>query len=298
MTITWYRGRSNSRSADKTRTSVSPDLVSVLVRTLALVCLFQAAGTAFFVLLFGQWLPRSSASIQQLGFWCALIAVALLGAHQCLDAARMADSLAGMSDPHLELLAWGGKGGNATLLEMTGLAVVAFGLTRPVASAGGIASTGAAMAACAAVLTGHTSVHAQRGLLAPLLALHLLLVAFWFGALVPLILCCVRESQQVTAAVLRGFSAVAGLLVPCIGIAGLVMALVLMPHSASWRSTYGTLVWAKIAAFCGLLLLAAWNRWRAIPGSPALRRSIAVEYGVMVAVLALTATMTTFYSPE
>jgi putative copper export protein len=277
---------------------VSADIVSVFVRTLALVCLFQAAGTAFFVLLFAQWLPRSSAPIQRLGFWAAVVAVPLLAAHQCLDAARMADGLSGLSDPHLESLAWGGSSGNATLLEMTGLGVVAFGLTRAVAPAGSIASTGAVLAACAAVLTGHTSVHPQRGLLAPLLAVHLLLVAFWFGALVPLIICCVRESQQLTAAVLRGFSAVAGILVPCIGIAGLTMALVLMPGSASWRTTYGSLVLAKIGAFGVLLALAAWNRWQALPGSPALRRSIAVEYVLMVAVLAATATMTTFYSPE
>jgi len=76
------------------------------------------------------------------------------------------------------------------------------------------------------------------------------------------------------------------------------MALVLMPDSTSWRSTYGALVLAKIAAFALLLALAAWNRWRAVPGSPALRRSIAVEYVVMIAVIAVTATMTTFYSPQ
>ena len=53
-------------------------------------------------------------------------------------------------------------------------------------------------------------------------------------------------------------------------------------------------------------LLAAWNRWRAVPAilaedlpaaSTALRRTIAIEYLLIVAVFATTAVLTTFYSP-
>lgn len=276
---------------------MSPDLLSVLVRTLALVCLFQAAGTTFFVLLFGRWLPRSGAAIQKLGVWTSLAGVLLLAAYQWLNAARMADAFSGLIDSHLQLLSWGRSGGTATLLEMSGLGVVAFALMRPGALAAAMAGTGALIAACAAVLTGHTSVHPQRAVLAPLLGVHLLLVAFWFGSLLPLIICVRRETLPVVTAILRGFSGVAGWLVPCIGIAGLAMALLLMPAATSWRSTYGVLVLAKIAAFGVLLALAAWNRWLALPGSLAVRCSITIEYGLMVVVIATTATLTTFYSP-
>jgi putative copper export protein len=299
MTITWYRARSNSRwAANQPRIAVSVDLLSVAVRTLAFVSQFQAAGAAFFVLLFGSAVPRSSGPIQRLGFWSALAAIALLAVHQCLEAARMGDGLSGLIDSHLELLAWNGRSGNATLIEMIGLGVIAFGMAQPVALAASIASSGAIVAACAAVLTGHTSVHPPRSLLAPLLAVHLVLVAFWFGALWPLIICCVRESRQTMTLVLQGFSSVAGTLVPCIAVAGLAMALILMPDSASWRTIYGSLVLVKIAAFVVLMILAAWNRWRAVPGSQGLRRSIAIEFGLMAVVFAATATMTTLYSPQ
>jgi putative copper export protein len=54
------------------------------------------------------------------------------------------------------------------------------------------------------------------------------------------------------------------------------------------------------------MALAAWNRWRAVPALAAaqtpnagnrLRRVIAVEYLLILVVLATTATLTTFYSP-
>jgi putative copper export protein len=285
---------------------VSADLVSVAVRTLAFVCLFQAAGAAFFMLLFARRLAISQAAIRRLGLWTALAAIPLLAAHQALDAARMADSLSGLSDARLQSLAWQGTSGNAAVLQMIGLAVIALGLARHRSPTADLASTGAFIATSAAVLTGHTSVHSERPLLAALLAVHLVLVAFWFGALLPLMICSWRESRQVATAVLREFSDVAGPLVPCIAIAGLAMALILLPDRASWSTEYGSLVLVKLFAFAVLMLLAAWNRWRAVPAiansdavaaGQALRASIAIEYGLIVAVLAVTATLTTFYSP-
>ena len=90
--------------------------------------------------------------------------------------------------------------------------------------------------------------------------------------------------------------------VPCIAIAGLAIALVLIPDRATWISVYGSLLLAKIAAFLVLMVLAAWNRWRAVPALAAashsstagdgLRRMIAIEYLLIVAVLATTATLT------
>jgi putative copper export protein len=65
-------------------------------------------------------------------------------------------------------------------------------------------------------------------------------------------------------------------------------------------------VLTKLGAFGLLLLLAAWNRWRAVPAMAAgdaaaapmaLRRSIAIEYLLLTAVLAVTAVLTSFYSP-
>jgi putative copper export protein len=291
---------------------VSPDLLSVVTRALGFVSLFQAAGAVFFLALFGSWLAHSKHSIRQLGFYAALAALLLLGVHQWLDGARMANDYLGLTDSSLQRLAWGGSGGSATFFQLVGLAMIALALAQPVRPSVGIASIGAVIAACAFALTGHTSELPQRPLLAALLCVHLLLVSFWFGALLPLIICSRREARADAVALLRSFSSVAGWLVPCIGIAGLTMAIILIPAAAGWREMYGLLLLGKMAAFGVLLLLAIWNRWRVVPAmanqetqevaaagaTQTLRRTITFEYLLLVAVLATTAVLTTFYGPR
>jgi putative copper export protein len=291
---------------------VSPDLLWVVTRALGFVSLFQAAGAVFFLALFGSWLAHSKHSIRQLGFYAALAALPLLGVHQWLDGARMANDYLGLTDSSLQRLAWGGSGGSATFFQLVGLAMIALALAQPVRPSIGIASIGAVIAACAFALTGHTSELPQRPLLAALLCVHLLLVSFWFGALLPLIICSRREARADAVALLRSFSSVAGWLVPCIGIAGLTMAIILIPAAAGWREMYGLLLLGKMAAFGVLLLLAIWNRWRVVPAmanqetqevaaagaTQTLRRTITFEYLLLVAVLATTAVLTTFYGPR
>jgi len=51
---------------------VSPDLLSAVARTLALARVVQAAGAAFFVVLFGSWLARSEHRNRRLGCYAAL----------------------------------------------------------------------------------------------------------------------------------------------------------------------------------------------------------------------------------
>jgi putative copper export protein len=169
-----------------------------------------------------------------------------------------------------------------------------------------VAVLGAVLAACALVLTGHTSVNPRRALLAPLLCVHLLVVAFWFGALAPLWLALAHEAPADAARVLRRFSALATWLVPCIALAGLAMALVLIGELAVLRRPYGLLLLAKLGLFGVLMVLAAINRWRfrpaleaaVPPARRALQRVIVAEYLLITAVLAVTAALTTLYSPD
>jgi putative copper export protein len=284
---------------------VNPDLSSVVVRALGFVSLFQAAGAAFFLALLGSRLASSGLGIRRLGFHSSVAALLLLAAHRGLEGARMADDYAGLLDPALQRLAWNGSGGNAALLQMIGLALLAVGFASRRLPAASVAAAGAVIATCAFALTGHTREHAPRPLLAALLCLHLLLVSFWFGALLPLVICLRREAGSDALATLQRFSALAGPLVPCVGVAGLTMALILIPAPAGWHTTYGRLLLGKLAAFGVLLLLAAWNRWRGVPSmastptkaTTALCRTIAVEYLLMIAVLSTTAVLTSFYSP-
>jgi len=155
-------------------------------------------------------------------------------------------------------------------------------------------------------LVGHTANSALRWLLSPVLLAHLCMVAFWFGALVPLYLVSAHEPAETGARVVAQFSARALWLVAALFAAGVVLAAGLLPDLAALRRPYGLLLLAKVTGFGALMLLAALNRWRFGPalrsGEAAagrrFRSVVAAEYALMVTVLCVTAVMTTFFSPE
>lgn len=286
---------------------MSPDAVSIGLRTLAFAALFQAVGGTIFLLGFGDRLKRTAPAIRRLGRIAAPAGMLLLLAHELVEAARMADGFQGLMDVELQLLAWHSSAGAMHVVQALGLGLLlpvlwrANALTRFSAVVGMIAAIGGFL------LAGHTSASPQRWLLAPLLAIHLLVTAFWFGALWPLAMVCRDESPVDALVVLRRFSAVAGVLVPMLAIAGLAMGWTLAGGDATvLRRPYGWLLLAKLSGLLPLLALAAYNRWQLTPALErgavharrGLRRTMAVEYLLIVLVFALTATLTTWYSPE
>jgi copper transport protein len=218
----------------------------------------------------------------------------------------------------MQRLAWTSSGGQAALLRMGGALLLAAGFSRragfararagdtALALARVLALAGGMLVIVSPAVTGHTSVHALRWLLAPLLMVHSGIVAFWLGALAPLLLAVTREPPAVAARLLQRFSAVATWLVPVIALAGLAMALILCPGLGVLGQPYGRLLAGKLAAFLVLVVLAALNRWRYTPrlaagqsaATTALRRTIATEYLLIALVLALTAMLTGWYGPE
>ena len=282
---------------------MSPDFLSVIVRAGASIALLQAVGVVVFLWQFEAGLGPSRAGVRRLGIGAALLAVPLLALQLLLDAARMTGDFAGMFDGEMLLLALGSGSGPAYALQLAGLALVVQGLRRVEFPRAALAGAAAVLAAF--VLTGHTAVHELRWLLAPLLALHIAIVAFWFGALAPLFMMIAREPAHVACAVLQRYSRLAGILVPLIPVVGMTMAFVLLPDLAALRRPYGVLLGLKLLGFATLMVLAALNRWRwvpalaagAAPARTALRRSLVGEYLLIVAVLLATAVLTTFYSP-
>jgi copper resistance protein D len=283
---------------------MTPDLLSVVVRALGFIALFQAVGAGFFLAAFGDGLTRAGSLIRRLGLGSAAVGAALIITHLGLDAARMAGDFTGLWDQDLQRLGWTGRSGISQLVQTLGLLALLAALRKSGRNQARWASLGGVIAVGGFVITGHTSTHALRGVLGPLLVLHLLVVAFWFGSLVPLAL-VIRLESRITAATLLGrFSVVAGWLVPLILVAGLTMAWLLTGSVSVLRRPYGQLLLVKLAGFGVLMVLAAYNKWRLTPSfaqarsDSALRRSMAVEYLLIVAVLAVTAVLTTFYSPE
>lgn len=280
-----------------------PDLLSVAVRALAFIAIFQAAGAALFLVAFGKRVTNVT-STRRLGVVSAAVGLALTIAHLGLDAARMAGDFQGVLDPDLQHLAWASKSGASTLVQAAGLLVILVALSLPTRAGIAWAGLGAAAAVGGFLLAGHTRSHPLRVVLAPLLGLHLLVGAFWFGSLLPLTFVVRDESRAAAADVLKHFSVVAGWLVPLILVAGLAMAYMLAGSLGILRRPYGELLVAKVAGFACLMLLAGFNKWRLVPALAAgesaipLYRSIAAEYGLIASVLTVTAVLTTFYSPK
>ena len=282
---------------------MTPDVLSVTVRALAFIALFQAVGAAFFLAGFARQLAISFVDIRRLTLIAASCGVFLVFTHLTLDATRMAGEYGGLWDRELQQLAWSSGSGWAQLTQVAGLLLVLAALKR---SAHWYASLGGTIALAGFLLTGHTSAHALRAVLAPLLGLHLLIVAGWFGALAPLLIVIRREAKPMVALIVARYSAIAGLLVPLIALAGLSMAWLLTGSLTVLRRPYGELLMVKLILFSLLMALAAWNKWRLTPAlalgearaAVALQRSIIAEIILIAVVLSVTAALTSLYSPD
>jgi len=283
-----------------------PDVISVILRALSFVLLLQAAGVAIFVAIFGRRLASSRAEVHRLGQAAAVAAIVLVAAHYAMEAARMAGEMSGMWDPALQGMAWNSPARAALICRLLGLLLIAVGLRNAGVRGTILAAGGAVLATGAFTLTGHTAVNVHRAALAALLMLHLVVVAFWFGALWPLYTASLRETPAQASDIIERFTAVATWLVPVILLAGIVMAVLLLPNVSALNEPYGRLLIAKVVGFAVLMGFAAANKWRLGPAlvhGPVqsglwFRRSVAAEYVLIAAVLAITAVMTSFFSPE
>jgi putative copper export protein len=282
------------------------DVFSVVLRAISFVLLFQAAGAALFVAIFGRRLERSMGSIRRTGQIAALAGIVFVAAHYALEAARMAGELSGIFDPSMQAIVWSSASRAALIARIGGLALIAIALRRTSAWSALVGIAGALLTVLAFTLTGHTSTGPYRGVLGALLALHLLIVAFWFGALCPLYVASLRETPARASELIERFTALATWLVPAILLAGIVMAGLLIPSATILTQPYGELLIAKVVGYALLMGLAAANKWRlgpaisrgAMHAARRFRQSVGAEYALIVAVLAVTAVMTSFFSPK
>lgn len=281
------------------------DVISALVRGLSFLALFQAAGVVMFVAIFGRRLANTLQSVRRLGFISAIAGIVLVAAHYALEAARMAGALSGVLDPSLQQIVFESPMSTAWIWRTIGLAVIAATILRRGKVAMLIGLIGAGAVITAFLFVGHSAIHPDRAWLATLLAVHLAVVAFWFGSLLPLYAVSRTERAAVAAEIVDDFSRIAIWLVPTILLVGVIMAVLLIDRWATLREGYGLSLLAKIVGFAALMGLAALNKWRYGPAlaqasgaTAAFQRTVAIEYALIGAVLIVTAVMTTLFSPE
>ena len=280
---------------------MSPDALSILLRAASFVALLQAAGIPLFMALFSGHLTAAAGEIRSVGVRSAAVAVPLLAAQFALEAARMAGEYAGVLDWSMQRMVLGSAVAAAFAVRVLGAVLIATGLSGRSRPAQAIAYAGVLLVAVSFALSGHTAVHPMRWLLAPALVIHLLVAAFWLGAIAALYLVTLRETAG-AARVIEAFSKVALWIVPLLAVAGVVMVLLLLPGLGAFAQPYGRLLLIKMTGFVLLMGLAAANRWRLGPAvatgaTRGFKRSLVVEYLLIAAVLGATATMTTLYSP-
>lgn len=210
----------------------------------------------------------------------------------------------GATDPMMLQLAVQSPLGDSVALRLAGLALICAVLL-PARIGRGLAGFGVVLVALSFVLRGH-ALEEPRLLLAGLITLHLLGLAFWIGAFGPLYRLAGEGSGQATAQVTEAFGRLAVWVVGALALAGAVTLWVLAGNPLRALATpYGQFLAFKLAVFAAVMGLAAWNKLRLTPalshhepGAGArLRHSIRTEAALVALILLTTAALTTLSAP-
>lgn len=201
-------------------------------------------------------------------------------------------------------MVWESPLGSSIALRLIGLALICMVLL-PARFGRSVAALGVIVVAASFVFRGH-ALEEPRLLLATLITLHVLGLAFWIGALVPLYRISGASTDSVAGQVSHDFGRLAIWVVGGLSLAGGVTLWVLTASVLNALFTpYGQFFAIKIGVFLVIIAFAAWNKLRLTPallrhepGAGALlRRSIRMETALVALILLTTAILTTVSAP-
>jgi putative copper resistance protein D len=282
------------------------DAAVVCAKAVTYAATLGAAGAIFFLTYNGSLLNEQQRSrIRRLiGIGLATAALASC-ARIPLSTASMSGDLAGMFDVDFARMILGAGEGRATAMRIAGLTLGAFVVSsRPAFRT--LALVGAAMASISFAFVGHI-----RGLLpnwvpTVVLCMHLLCVAFWLGALAPLLIAA-REGagSQVAALALRFGNIAVGVVLLLLSAGASLLWILIGDGAGFWSSGYGSMMVIKLLFVAVVLGLAAVNKLRLTPGLLSghakaivqFRRTLRAEMLFAALILLTTATLTTLAGP-
>ena len=270
-------------------------LAAIVTKFALYLGVMTSAGTVMAMLMFRLERTRGLAmTFAVLGIVAAILAFSLRGANLTGD-------VSGLTDPEMLKLLWTTPVGTALLLRLVGLGLLIAGLLMGRVGTW-VSVLGGVIAIWSFDQVGHVS-GLETTLLDLALMLHLLAVALWIGVLTPLKRLASSSSTYASAAdVGHRFGVVASASVPVLIIVGGYMGYQLVGSFTALAGTsYGQAMIIKVLLVGLLLGLAAANKLRFIPalrtGDPAaanhLSKSISIEWIVILAVLGMTAVLTT-----
>ncbi len=255
--------------------------------------LFVGVGGVFFM----SWIAPARAGL------CVIVAALMVGLFsavaslglQGLDVLNLA--LGGLATAAPWQAAAGTSLGPSLLLAV---AAMAAGIVAQQGASAGVARTLSALAMAGVGLSlassGHAATAPPQWLTRPTVFLHGVGVAFWVGALVPLVTMARRPGEGLLPALHR-FSRIAVPVVGVLMLTGILLAIVqLQSFGALIETSYGLILSTKTALVIVLLGLAALNRFRLTPmldfypqNTRPLVRSILLECAVAAGILAVVA---------
>lgn len=267
---------------------------------------FQAVGAYVFLRVFEREIAVTEATIRGLVRWSALAAVLFAALYYFLVPVRMAGSFSGFGNPVLGDIVASSSVQPAQVLLLVGAAVLAITVDIRSVFHRTLCLIGAAAAVASFALTGHTTVHDLRPLLATLLIAHVAVAAVWFGSLLPLRIVGGREAPEARAEIVRTFSAHAMRAVPVLFVCGVIMGAVFLASVDQVFTGYGLMLGLKLAGFAGVLAIANFNRTRLVPAiargdadaASRFRRVLIGEMLALAAVVFVTVLMTGFFAPR
>lgn len=287
-------------------TADSVTWLSIIVKAFAYAATLVAIGSVLVVVSLLGVSETGRAALRRTAVLSALAAAVFTGLRLPVRASfLMGSTWDGAMEPMILGMVAESPLGTSAAVRLCGLALIFCILWR--ARAGRIlALVGAFLASASFALRGHALGEPQM-MLGALITLHILCLAFWVGALAPLLRAARCDPPAFAGALAHEFGRralwIVGLLVVAGGLALLLLG---AATPSALFSPYGQMFAIKLVLFAGVLALAAVNKLKltpallaSTPGLPTrLRRSIVLEATLIAGILVITATLTTVSSPS
>ena len=273
-------------------------LPTYLNRIVLYAAMLLAAGSALLLLVM-SWPASVEPGLRRQGRIAALVAAVAFVVSMAVGGA---DIIAGGPGALLSGAAWSAAMGStlsvSAAIGIPGALLAAWAFGR---RAEWPLWTGFALLVGSFLVTGHAATAVPVWLAATSVGLHLVGGAFWFAAFAPLVATAKVSAAPEAARVMDQFSSRAVWLVGLVLVSGLVVSWIQVRSPANLLSTdYGQRLLVKLGLVVVVLAMAFWNKSRLTPalargGAAAganMARSIRIESGVMLLVVAAAASLT------
>lgn len=280
--------------------------LSISVKALVYMTTFMAMGSILAILTLRRLPLPEVQALRRLAIVCAIGAAVLSVARLPVRASfLMGGTWEGATHPMMLAMVSESPLGTCIALRLVGLVLIC-AILLPARYGRPLAVLGVVIVAASFAFRGH-ALEDPRFVLAPLITLHILGLAFWVGAFAPLYRLSTSGSGHVAGQVAHDFGRIAIWVVGGLTLAGGITLWLLTGNILTALTTpYGQFFALKLGAFLAIIGLAAWNKLRLTPavmgqekGATAhLRNSIRLEAAFVASILMTTAILTTVSAPE